>query len=204
MLGDIETGDVRELIPDAFGAAYAPPGWILFKPRGAALFAQPFDTKTLALAGEPVSLVDSVWSPGGYASYSVSADGRLVYEPQPARAGAKLWMDRNGTLQISDPIPEDASGWTFRLSPTGRRLAVGGFGLRVVDLERGVFQRLPTLSETSQVFPTWSPDGSRVAYRTTTRSDGRHEIRIASTDGKQRRKPPPLGSRRNRTSRLVA
>ena len=45
MLGDIETGDVRELIPDAFGAAYAPPGWILFKPRGAALFAQPFDTK---------------------------------------------------------------------------------------------------------------------------------------------------------------
>ena len=183
-LGDIETGDLRELIPDAFGATFAPPGWILFIPgRSQALFAQPFDSKTLALVGEPVSLVDSVWTPGGWASYSVSADARLVYEPQPSRANTKLWRDRQGTLQVSNPIPEDAAGWTYRISPTGRRLAVAGRGLGVVDLERGVFQRLPTPSEAMQSFPTWSPDGSRIAYRTSTMPDRRREIRIVSTNG---------------------
>ena len=185
-LGNIETGEVRELIPNAFGPSYAPPGWMLFLVRGGegALFAQRFDAETLEFLGEPKSLVDGVWTPAGHASYSVSTAGQLVYEARRPTADLKIWMDREGTAQSSDPIPDDAHGWTYRISPSGKQLAVGGFGLGVVDLDRGVFQRLPTSgSGRIQLLPTWSPDGSRIAYESITRPDRYHEIRIASTQG---------------------
>lgn len=89
-----------------------------------------------------------------------------------------VWVDRSGNIVGEGLEPADAPGWTFRLSPSGDRLAVGGRELGVLDLDRGVFQRLPTSPEgAARLWPAWSPDELRIAYMTD------DLIRIVAVDG---------------------
>jgi serine/threonine-protein kinase len=69
-----------------------------------------------------------------------------------------VWVDRDGS---TSPLTQGAGEyWLPRLSPDGRRLAVGiGSDIWVIDLDRGGRTRVPS-GETSRQFPfTWTRDG---------------------------------------------
>jgi len=181
-LGDLETGDVRELIGEAHNATYAPPGFLLYMASGEGLFAQRFDASRLELLDEPRSLIPQVNNGAGNARYAVSSTGLLAYIPWEQTEDRMVWKDREGVDPRSNAIPDDAHGWMYSLSPSGRSLALGGYGLRLLDLDRNLVQLLPVAKDYGPIMwhPTWSPDGSRIAYGA---ADSRNafEIRIFTT-----------------------
>jgi eukaryotic-like serine/threonine-protein kinase len=122
----IGTGERRNLVQGGMSPRYAPSGHLVYA-QGGSLMAVPFDPQRLEVTGTAVPVVEGVLqSPvNGAAQYSVSATGSLVYVPGGIRATQLqlVWVNRNGTEQ-----PLAAPGHAYfnpRLSPDGRRVAVG-------------------------------------------------------------------------------
>jgi hypothetical protein len=111
---------------------YAEPGWLVFSRQGV-LAAQPFDTKTLQLRGEAVSLGDQPGIAPGPAAYeagrraSASDTGSLAYFSPPLVDTTVQWMDQQAKVPASSPCRRDdtrrspshqtgpgpcSSGWT--------------------------------------------------------------------------------------------
>ena len=122
MLGLIDAPEIRVLTPGDSRAEYAAPGYVLFL-RSGRLFAQSFNARTLAVAGEPEPLADQVshYALLACASYSVSQEGTLLYGPA-AGAVQVQWYDRVGRDLGKVELPEPRCEG-FRLSPDGKRLA---------------------------------------------------------------------------------
>jgi Tol biopolymer transport system component len=171
-LGSLEKGRLQRLTPDYSRAAYAASaegGYLLFV-RDRALVAQPFDVSKLSLMGEPFRVVEEVrHNPGnGYGYFSVSENGVLVYDPSLFNRNTQLvWMDRAGK-QLGVAFP-GGSFSRFRLSPDDGRIALaqddpGNIDLWIHDLLRGVTPRF-TFDPANDLFPIWSPDGSRIAWQ---------------------------------------
>ncbi|HLG05696.1 MAG TPA: hypothetical protein VI383_06080, partial [Gemmatimonadales bacterium] len=73
---------------------------------------------------------------------------------------------------IRDPAP----------SPDGRRVAFTALDrLYVADLPGGTPRRLTTV-DAGEYFPTWSPDGSAIAYVSWDERDG-HIMRVSAAGG---------------------
>jgi serine/threonine protein kinase/dipeptidyl aminopeptidase/acylaminoacyl peptidase len=139
--------------------------------RGGALLAAPFDAGSLKLTGEPFPIANEVQSfVGGRALFSVSGNGTLVYVPGGLVGLFQLtWVDRAGKLlgTLGEPgvLPHPI------LSPDGKQVAVVREDSRtrtqdvyVIDVARGAHSRL-SFDSGDDVYPIWSPDSSRVAWR---------------------------------------
>ncbi len=166
-IGSLDSNESKPFAPAQTLLTYAPPGYLLFV-RDRTLVAQPFDAKAQKTMGEPVPLaekigVDSV----GLARFSVSREGTLAY--RTGESGTRLlWVDRNG--KELETAGESGDSREPALSPRGDRLAFDLTDARannadvwVRDLARGVNSRL-TFGPVDEFAPTWSPDGSRIAY----------------------------------------
>jgi len=142
-------------------------GHLLYS-RGASLMAVPFDPRRLEIAGQPISVLDSVRSfNDGGALFTVSEAGLVAYVPGevPAAHDRLIWVDRQGKVQ---PLTDARQRFgSVRLSPDGQRLALmaGGVNEQVwtYDLARGTLSRLTF--EWDNQFPTWTPDGAGVVFR---------------------------------------
>ena len=161
---------------------YVEPGYLLFVQDGA-LMAQRFDTTNLRLDGEPTRVADGVLHirTVGNGSFGVSANGVLAY--QGAGTDSRVvWSDRRGN--ITD------TGWatqgygTLEFSPDGERVAVdvgdqrtGTDDIWIADASRGAPVRFTSDPE-DESRPVWSPDGSRILFRST--RGGPESLRIGS------------------------
>jgi serine/threonine-protein kinase len=164
----LKTGKRRVLIEGGYDARYAPSGHLVYEHAGSIL-AVPFDLDRLALRGSPVTVVEGLRPLGRNtrSNFTFSSNGTLVYVPrgdQPVGDGL-VWIDRKGGRQPV-PLREDMLINDWRLSPDGRRLAVGVFRLNdelwIYDFERGTFTKL--VSGWDNTSPVWTPDGARVAF----------------------------------------
>jgi serine/threonine-protein kinase len=185
---DLETRELRILLKDAARPMYLPSGHLLFA-RGASLMAVAFDPDSLAVTGDPVPLPERVRTPRfgeQVRDFDVSRDGTLAYVLGGTSTDATwlVWVDRRGGVvgrAVDEPIdrPRD-----FRLSPDGRRVvAVTG------ELNTGALwiyhldgrPPLPLTKEAGSEAPTWSPDGTRVAFMSS--RGGSYDVFALPADG---------------------
>jgi serine/threonine-protein kinase len=168
-VGDLETGQTRELLKDISSPHYVEPGYLLFfhgsqqavLAAPAPLMAQRFDVAKLALIGEPTEIA-RVERPDQVAIVTATRDLLLVREPLEGDAGKLqvFWLDRATGRRTR--ITGAGTTWSYRISPDGRRVAFGGDGLWMFDPDRDVSVRVPT-SAPFPLAPVWSPDGKSLA-----------------------------------------
>jgi Tol biopolymer transport system component len=181
-VGRLGSADTRALLDAGAAALYAHPGWLLLW-RGSGLLAQRLDMETLALAGEPVPLVEPVRAfvtTLGSTVASVSGTQALVYQEGPIDFHAQLtWFDRGGRVLGNLGSPGDRM--RPHLSHDGRRLAADIVDSAQVRSSRDVwiFERgrdvatRVTFEQGNDRWPVWSPDDRRIAYSSASEGDTR-------------------------------
>jgi Tol biopolymer transport system component len=174
-VGSLGSRDRKRVLADDTAVAYEPPaspsvrsGHLLFV-RETTLMAQPFDSDRLELTGEalPVASEVPLAQTVRKAPFSV-AGGTLVYRSAGLAISQLVWLDRAGkalgTVDGPDTYRE------HRLSPDGRQIVFSlvdrqtrKTDLWVLDVTRGIRTRL-TSGPGDAEDPSWSPDGTRVAF----------------------------------------
>ena len=184
-VGSLDGEKPKLLVEARSNAAYAA-GHLLFV-RHRTLLAQLFDPKSLRLSGDAFPIAENVQDDPGFfnAVFSVSEGGTLAYQESGGTIGLSevAWVDRSGKKigVLGDP----ADYYDPRISPDGRRVAVviGDPGdIWIYDVARPVRTRL-TFAPGSDTAPTWSPDGTRVAFSSQRSGDGDLYARTASGAG---------------------
>jgi serine/threonine protein kinase len=164
----LTTGERRNLIRAGMYPRYAASGHLIYA-QGGTLMAVPFDPQGLTLRGSAVPVVEDVMqSTNGSVQYSLSDTGMLVYVPGgsvQATQRTLVWVSRNGTEQaVAAPVHAYSSP---RISPDGKRVAVAvaekDAQIMLYDLSRETLTRL-TFEGTSNLNPSWTPDGKRIAF----------------------------------------
>jgi Tol biopolymer transport system component len=159
-MGSLDSKDTRRILTENLTVRFAPPDWLILV-RNQVLVAQKFDLNTLELKGDPVPIITQPENAASApARFSVSGNGVLVWQGEWKREYQLLWLDRAGKQVGAIGQPEFVtSGQEPRLSPDGKHLALKRDGIWVTDLagENGIKLGVGQL-------PTWSPDGSRVAF----------------------------------------
>jgi Tol biopolymer transport system component/tRNA A-37 threonylcarbamoyl transferase component Bud32 len=160
---DFATDSLRQLVPGAYGAWYAPTGHLLYTAREGGLFAMAFDARRLETTSGAVPVMSDV-APG---SFVLSASGDALYSVERGQLdGSELvWTDRAGRATPFD------STWRApfeypALSPDGRTLAVSVRG-ETTDLwlRRPNGARQKVIAPGSANWrPSWTADGSALYF----------------------------------------
>ncbi len=150
-------------------AVYATPGRLLFVRQGT-LFAQDFDAARLELRGNASPVAERIaldTGAQGSAAVSASTAGPFVYRTGSAGGLRQfVWLDRSG--KDIGKAGDLLSTLSVELSPDGRRVALHqqvnqNIDVWLLELGRGVLSRF-TFDPAIDVFPIWSPDGSRIVF----------------------------------------
>jgi Tol biopolymer transport system component len=174
-LATLDGKERKLLLRSSNAAVYAPPapgqenGHLLFLREGGALMAQPIESRTYDLAGDPVPVADQVGSYLTYGLFSASANGVLAYRPGSGLAAEieLMWFDRTGKPQ--GRLGPLGNYIDVALSAEGKRAAVSGDvqsterEIWLLDVPRGVLQKF-TFDASRNWRPVWSPDGGRVLF----------------------------------------
>ena len=183
---DLVTGEATSLGLSGVSPRYVSTGHLVFASVDGSVRAVPFDARSLEVTGSPVPLVEGVGvKPTGAANFSVSDNGRLVYVSGAVDGSQQslVWVDRAGREESTAAPPRPYS--TLSLSPDGTRAALavqdgGRVDVWVSELARGTLTRV-TNDEGFDGNPLWSPDGSRLVFRSD--RNGKPEVFWRSADG---------------------
>ncbi len=153
---------------EGFAAQYVSTGHLVFM-RWSTLMAAPFDLQQLEILEPPEPLIEGISTGnGGQTNYSVSSDGSLYYQPGDVQGGARtlVWYDRQG---VPTELTHDVRSFVSpAVSPDGRRVAAAytegnDIHIWIFDIEREAWVRL-TSDGAINNYPTWTPDGRRIAF----------------------------------------
>jgi len=186
----VDGGNKKTVITGGSCSYYTESGYLLYF-RAGSVMAVRFDPGTLETKGEASALVPNVISQAGSggAFYSAASDGTLLYAPgsEDFFATQVEVVNRKGDRRTL-PLPPR----TYihpRLSHDQRRVALQVAGANddiwIYHNDRDAMTRLTSSLE--NLFPEWSPDGTRFAVSTTT-PNGKPTVNIVRIDGAQ----PPV------------
>lgn len=169
--------------------AYADPGYLLFR-REATLMAQRFDVNKLELSGEPFPIAEQV----GYevasfqTFFSVSQTGVLAYSSSNTGRTQPVWIDRSG--KEVGALGEAGNFVRPWISPDEKRVALdstdahGNRDVWIIDVATGKPTRL-TFDLGQDLFPVWSPDGSRIVFASDRQGARNLYVKTASGAGEE-------------------
>ncbi len=168
-VADLATGKYRELVPGV-EARYAASGHLLYVMADGTLMVARFDQNAMQITAEATVVSAGIRTSFLGRDVAVSATGTLIYATGGVEGPRELvWVARDGTVQQVDPSWQGEFR-TPALSPDGTRLAVA-FGsysttldIWIKELDRGPHLKLVS-DRVSSVFPTWTPDGRSVTFR---------------------------------------
>jgi eukaryotic-like serine/threonine-protein kinase len=166
---DLGTGHITRFDQPGFTPQWVDAGFVVVGTPGGSLLAVPFDKKHLRPTGPPVTIARDVSQPDVFAARAaVSRSGAIIY----SQGGGAL---RRNLLLVSragqvSPLPGEPRIFSNpRISPDGRRLAVGitdpatlSRDVWVVDLAQYTWSRLTTDGISNR--PIWTQDGRRLIY----------------------------------------
>ena len=168
-VASLDGGKPMRLLSSRSSALYASSGHLLFW-RESALLAQPFDAAALELSGTPAPVAAAVASNPitNQALFSVSRSGTLAYFAGAVAQTQLVSLDRAGQ-RIAAPGPT-GTFTSLSLSPDGNSVVydevdprTGSIDLWRLDFASGVPSRR-TFHPAADLFPVWSPDGTRIAF----------------------------------------
>ena len=184
-LTDLDGAAPKRILPGKWGSPSIV-GEYLLAVRQGSLIAQPFDGKRLAVSGAQFRIADQVASnsPSGFAAFSASNSGTLIYASGSSPNRELVWLARNGhRLGSLGPPGEYASP---ALRSDGRMLAVTRIDSQtrtpdiwLLDLERGTETRL-TSDPGSDRAPLWTADGRQILFQSD--RSGTWDLYIKSID----------------------
>ena len=166
-LGSLDSPDSKRIAAADTGAQFVAPDWLLFVRQGT-LIAQHVDLARGELTGEPVSVAEQVAMDPARAvgAFSASSHGSITYRTGRGFTSQFTWFDRSGKVAGTVGSPDPNGLVQPTLSPDGRRVAA----VRTVQgnqdiwlLDAGRETRL-TFDAGRELYPVWSPDGSRIAF----------------------------------------
>jgi Tol biopolymer transport system component len=183
-----DIGDRRVLMQASSGVVYSS-GYLIYERTNGAIAAQPFDPGRLAVSGDPIALsgiareVQSQWV--GAPAVSASTNGMLLNYSGAVSKTHFVWFDANGK-EIGTLAAPEGSYNQVTISPDGQRAASVRVespvrsDIWILDLQRGGATRL-TNGPGNNTGPTWSPDGTRIAF--VSDRNNRLEIYVKPADG---------------------
>ena len=176
----------RRVVAADSGALWTPPGTLLFA-RGRTLLAQTVG-EGLEPSGQPLPVAEDVWRDpdvDGLYAFSASAAGAVAHRQGGVEETRLVWYDRAGK-ELGELGPAGL-GSVVSLSPDGSRVArsfkeSGGTatGIWLLEAEGGAATRL-TFNGWNDIFPVWSPDGTRIAFASD--RDGPYNLFVKPADG---------------------
>ena len=155
--------------------------------RGTSAVVQKFNSRTGAVSGSPVPILEGVATTERLSmNLSVSRNGTLIVQRGAGFVPSRLvWIDRSGSNRTA--ITGPGLFFTPRLSHDGGRVAVdrsneadGQGDLWIHDLSRSVQARL-TYQPENESGPSWSKDDRRIYYHHG--APGRSSIERVATGG---------------------
>jgi len=165
---DLDTKESRTVLRGGVAGHYTPTGHLVFL-RGGDLWVVRFDPATLTVQGQPALVEQEIRvEPGGAIQFAVAQDGGLAYLSSIGDPTLRfVWVDRTGRETPVAAPPADYQ--EFALSPDGTRIAVRIGSVQgavwVYDLVRNTSSRITfEADKVGATFPTWTPDGTRVAF----------------------------------------
>ena len=196
MMGSVDGGEPREILPVRSNAQYAAPGFLMYGFEGA-LVARRFDLESGTVSGEPIAIADQVtqFTATGLTDFSVSPAGAVVFH-QGLNASRIVTTDRVGreVAEIRPAGPYE----NIRLLSGGRELFVdrtdpktSRMDIWKIDLSRNSEARL-TSEMAAGLQPVIAPDGSMIFSASRNgpptlilRKPGGAEERLSSAAGMQ-------------------
>ena len=187
----IPDGVPRVVQRGGYYGRYLPSGHLVYMHKGT-LFAVPFDLPRLAPTGQAVPVIEGVraYSGGsgggsaGSAQVAWTGDGVAIYvagQDGPDESPFQ-WIDRTGNVTFLRVTP---TAWgNPHFSPDGRRLAIdirtGQTDVFVYEWARDTLTRV-TFDAAEDMKPIWTPDGRRLAFRSS--RDGNFNLYWQRADG---------------------
>ncbi len=194
-VGDVEGSPPVRVLDGSEQARFAPAatpgetGFLLYR-RQDVLMAQPFDAKGQRVVGEAVPLVEGVGGSAntGHGAFALSESGILAHTKGSSRRQRLVWLDRGGR-RLETVTERAGSFWGFSISPDGRTLAfaaseeTSAAEIWLQNLAAGSPSRFTFGPAPGWSMPTWSPDGSELAFCTFTLSGlSRYQIQRRRVD----------------------
>src|SRR5262249_37865761 len=139
--------------------------------RDQVLMKQTLDLKRFELTGEPSVLAEQNKYILQSRVFLVSTNGVLVYRTGISGTAARqlTWFDAQG--KPLDTVAEPGPYSQLALSPDGMQAAMGrlddqgGADIWVLNFQRNAISRFTYGSGTASGGPVWSPDSSRIIFR---------------------------------------
>ena len=173
-LGSLSSPEIRRLFAADAPAVFVPPSQIAFIQQGT-LFTRRLDTRSNEPRGDAVPVAQRV------GAVSAAGTGVIAYRATPLREELPQlnWLDRTGAPVARLGALQSLSP---ELSPDGAFVAMhrqvgGNVDVWLVDATTGGAPIRFTTGPAVEGFPIWSPDGTRIVFRSS-----RVELRVKAAN----------------------